>query len=138
MKKLFQLSFVPSSADGALLIIRLVFGGMMMVHGWQKLTQFQQILGMWKMDFLGLPPNVSLSLAIFGELVCPALVVLGLFTRFAALIAGFTMGVAFFMAHQGKLTGENNGEMAFLYLGVYLALLISGAGRFSIDRKLGA
>lgn len=137
MKKLFQLSFIPVSADAALLILRLWFGGMMITHGWAKVMNFGEYSGKF-LNFLGLGTQTSLVLAIFGELVCPILLVLGLFTRFAALVAGFTMGVAFFIGHNGKLVGDGNGETAFLYMGAYFALLLAGAGRFSIDRKMGS
>jgi putative oxidoreductase len=66
------------------------------------------------------------------------LVVLGLFTRVAALGAAATMGTAFWFAHKARLTGEGNGELAFVYLGVYLALFVAGGGKFSLDAKMGA
>jgi uncharacterized membrane protein YphA (DoxX/SURF4 family) len=47
------------------------------------------------------------------------------------------MGVAFFMVHGGKLSGDGSGEMAVLYALAFLVTLVAGAGRYSIDRKLG-
>jgi putative oxidoreductase len=70
--------------------------------------------------------------------VCAGLLVLGLFTRVAALGSAITMGTAFWFAHGTKLTGAGNGELAFVYLGVYVALFIAGGGKFSLDAKMGA
>ena len=57
--------------------------------------------------------------------------------RWALRHRAVTMGVAFFLAHGGKLTGQGNGEMAFLYLGAYVVLFLTGGGRFAVDAKLG-
>ena len=48
------------------------------------------------------------------------------------------MSVAFFVVHKGALKGPNSGELAFVYLGGLVTLLIAGAGCFSLDAKLGA
>jgi putative oxidoreductase len=76
-------------------------------------------------------------MAVFGEVVCAALLVLGLFTRFAALVLIILMSVAFFMVHQRVLSGPGSGELAFIYLAGFVALLFGGGGLFSLDRKLG-
>ena len=136
--KILHFNFLPRSADAALLILRVWFGGAMaLLHGWDKVMNFEKYSSQF-IKFLGLSQSVSLGLAIFGELVCAALLVVGLFTRFAALGAAITMGVAFWIGHGGKLSGPQSGEMAFLYLGAYAALFVAGAGRFSLDAKMGA
>lgn len=89
-------------------------------------------------DPLGVGSQISLSLAIFGEVVCAALLVLGLFARLAALGSAITMGVAFTLIHQLALKGEHSGEMAYLHLGIFLTLLIAGPGRFSLDARSGS
>lgn len=136
--KFLHLNFFPRSADAALLVVRLWFGGAMAaLHGWMKLTNYSGMSGKFA-DPFGLGQAPSLALVVFAEFVCGLLLVLGLFTRVAALILAFTMGVAFFMAHGGKLSGPGNGEMAFLFLGAYVALFLAGAGKFSVDAKMGA
>jgi len=138
MKKLLQLDFLPRSSDLALLVIRLTFGlGMLWLHGRVKLLDFEKMSSSFP-DPLGVGHTTSLVLAILGEALFPALLALGLFTRLSALISGFTMGVAFFVMHHGALSGQNSGEMSYLYLAAFTALLIVGGGRFSLDRKLGA
>lgn len=136
--KLLQLNFLPRSADLALLVLRVWLGtAMLWLHGWVKVTKFSTIAPKF-MDFLGLGQTPSLALAVFAELVCAALLVVGLWTRLAALCLGFTMGVAFWVAHGGKLSGSGSGEMAFIYLAGCVAIFVAGGGKYAVDAKLGA
>ena len=79
-----------------------------------------------------------MALAIVGEVLGSVFVILGLFTRLGALLAGCTMAVAFFIAHDGRLTGTMSGEMAFIYLATFATLFIGGGGRFALDMRIGA
>jgi putative oxidoreductase len=137
MKRFLSFDFLPRSTDGGLLILRVVFGGALFwLHGWGKLTNFADLSSKFQ-DPLGVGHQASLVLALFAEVVCAGLIVLGAFTRFAALGAGITMAVAFALAHGGKLSGPGNGQLAFVYLAGFATLLVTGAGRFSWDAKLG-
>jgi putative oxidoreductase len=136
--KFLHLNFLPRSVDLALLLLRVWYGASMIaIAGWMKLTNFSAMSSKF-VDPFGLGMKTSLILVIFAEVVCAGLLVLGLFTRVSALILAFTMAVAFQVGHGGKLTGEGNGQSAFLYLGVFVALFICGAGKFSLDAKMGA
>lgn len=138
MKKVLQLNFIPVSADGALLLLRLWYGGMLLInHGWGKLMKFSAMSGSFS-DPLGVGTQTSLILALVGEVLCSALLVLGLFTRLAALGAGITMAVAFWGIHHLAVSGPKSGELAYTYLGVFIALILAGGGRFSLDAKSGA
>lgn len=138
MKKFLQLSFLPLSADLALLVLRLGFGlSLLLLHGWGKLMKFPELAVKFP-DPLGVGHAWSLLLAILGEVVCSSLLVVGLCTRLAALGAGITMGVAFFLVHQMKLKGAGDGEDALVYLVAFATLFLAGGGRFSLDKKLGA
>ena len=103
----------------------------------QKLEEFEQMSGGFP-DPLGLGSALSLSLAIFGELVCSLALVVGVLSRLVLLPMIFTMCVAFFMAHGGSMA---EGELAFVYLVVFVLLFFAGPGRFSVDgwlaKKLG-
>lgn len=135
MMKLLRLSFLPQSTDFGLLVLRLALGlPMAYLHGWDKLMKFNEMAPKFAI-LPGVPPTVSLGLAVFAELVCAVLLAVGFLTRFAALNLVVTMGVAFFMAHGGKLSGEGSGEMAYLYLAGFTALLFTGAGKFSADGR---
>jgi len=136
--KILHLNFLPRSADAALLLLRVWHGGaLLLLHGWLKATHFSATAQAF-IDPFGIGKPASVALAIVGEVVCAALLILGLFTRVAALGSAITMAVAFWFAHGAKLTGPTSGEMAFLNLGVFLALFIAGGGRFSLDAQMGA
>jgi putative oxidoreductase len=135
--KILRLDFLPRSTDFALLALRIWIGlSMLLLHGWGKLTNFDATSEKF-IDLFGLGQKFSLAMAVFGEAVCSALLVIGLFTRFAAASLLITMSVAFFLAHKAVLKGQGNGELAFIYLAVYFALFVAGGGRFSLDAKMG-
>lgn len=120
--------------DFTLLLLRLGFGGLMAInHGWGKLGK---LTGGGEIKFydIGIGAEASLALAVFGELVCAALLAAGLFTRFAAAALVITMAVAVFGAHGDDIFGD--GEHALLFLLGYLAILITGPGKYSADRAL--
>jgi putative oxidoreductase len=136
--KFLHLNFVPRSTDAALLVLRIWYGtSLLWLHGWGKLTGFSGLAQRF-LDPFGIGQTPSLVLAIMGEVVCSVLLVIGAFTRIAALGAAATMATAFWFAHGGRLSGANNGEMAFVYLGVFVTLFLAGAGKYSVDAKIGA
>lgn len=136
--KFLHLNFLPRSTDAALLLLRVWYGAsILLVPGMMKLRNFSAMSSQFP-DLLGIGGKTSLVLVLFAEVICAGLLVIGLFTRVAALITAFTMAVAFWMAHGGRLTGDNNGMPPFLYLGAFAALFIAGAGKFSLDAKMGA
>ena len=137
MLKIFQLRFLPTSIDLALLVLRVWFAlPLLTLHGWGKLIGFAERSGRFA-DPFGIGAPASMALAIFAEVFCSALLILGLCTRFAAIACAITMATAFSFAHGMRLSGQNNGELPFMYLGAFLAILIAGAGRFSLDAKTG-
>jgi len=87
-------------------------------------------------DPLGVGHRTSLALAVFAEVVASLLLIVGLTTRFAALVLAINLGVAFVMVHKTSLSGAHSGELAFIYLAGYVLLLIAGAGRMSVDQNL--
>jgi putative oxidoreductase len=121
------------SKDIALLLLRVGFAGTMALsHGFGKLMGFSEISLRFP-DPIGLGSTVSLALAVFSEFFCAIALVFGFFSRFAAFNLAFTMGVAFFVVHGQD--AFNKKELAFVYLIAFLALLISGPGKISIDER---
>lgn len=118
--------------------LRLWFGvPMILYHGLPKLLRFSEYSKRFP-DVLHLGnPAYDLALTIGAEVFCAILVTTGLLTRLAAAVLAFNVGMAFVAAHDMRMRGENNGEIAFLYLGAFLALIVLGSGRFSVDRLLG-
>jgi putative oxidoreductase len=131
MKSLLRLSFVPCSTDFGLLVLRLWLGlTLFFNHGWGKLMHYSAMSAHWS-DPLHVSAAVSFFLTVLAETLFAAMVVLGVATRFAALVIAIEMGVAFFMIHHGTLTmGPGSGELAFLNLGPALAIVFAGGGRF--------
>lgn len=102
----------------------------MMSHGWAKLMNYSHLATQFA-DPFGFGVEPSLILAIFAELVCAALVVLGLFTRLALIPLMITMATAFFIIHGADPFQKK--ELALMFLGIFVTLFISGPGRYSVQ-----
>ncbi|MBY0229910.1 MAG: DoxX family protein [Gemmataceae bacterium] len=131
----------PVGFDLAMLVLRVGFGVLMALHGWQKVQNYEMVVSQFKDPLdIGLSNSLALNLAIGAELACSALVVLGVFTRVAALPVLFTMGVAAFVVHQNDpvmMTGKGGAkEPALMYFIAFLAIFLAGPGRFSVDGAL--
>jgi putative oxidoreductase len=72
-----------------------------------------------------------LALAVFAEVFCSILIMLGLFTRLSAIPLIITMLVAWLMVHISDPFGDQ--ELAVFYLVSYVVLFLQGAGWYSID-----
>ena len=137
-------------AGAGLSIIRILVGIIFVAHGAQKLFgmfggyglegtgQWMESIGQW-MESIGLAPGYLMALLsgsaeFFGGLA----LVLGLLVRPAALALSVTLIVAIFSVHIGNgLFMSNNGyEFALALLAGTVAVMIEGAGRFSLDRLI--
>lgn len=72
------------------------------------------------------------------QLVCGVLVLAGLFTRPAALLASGSMAYAYFVVHQpeGLLPQHNGGELAALFCWSFLLVATLGPGAWALDTLL--
>ena len=123
-------------SDLSLLLLRVTFGGLMLInHGIGKFQKFFSDDPIKFGDPIGIGMEASLGLAVFAEVLCAAMVVLGLFTRLAVIPLIITMLVAAFIVHISDPFKKM--EMALLYLIPYLVLLFNGAGGFSLDALMG-
>jgi putative oxidoreductase len=120
------------STDAGVLLLRL-FSLFFMYYGWDKLANFQEKVEYWP-DPFHIGKAASLSLTIFGEFVCPFFIVLGLFTRIFLTPAIITMLVAILHAHAGQSLLEREHALSFLV--VFLAIFLTGPGKFSVDALL--
>ena len=116
-----------------LLAVRIIFGILLMNHGIQKWSSFQELSTVFP-DPLGIGSPLSLGLAIFGELVCSMAFIIGFLYRLAMIPMIFTMGVAFFVIHGNDPFSLK--ELAFVYLVVFILMYIAGPGKFSLDRLI--
>lgn len=130
MKKFFFPSVFPdASVSRLLLTLRLFFGFLFLMHGIDKLANFE-VLSYSFPDPLGMGSHLSLVLVILAEVFCALTFIGGFLFRFSLLPMLFAMFIAFFYAHGGSIA---DGELAFIYMGVFLLLLVTGPGRYSAD-----
>jgi putative oxidoreductase len=111
--------------------LRIITGFLFLWHGMQKLFGFPGTM----------PPGAPAFIVwIAGpiELGCGVLVMLGLFTRPAALLASGLMAFAYWMAHgtRALLPILNEGELAVIYCFVFLFIAARGSGVWSVDASL--
>ncbi|MFT3843889.1 MAG: DoxX family protein [Lacibacter sp.] len=99
-------------------------------HGYSKLIHFADMKNNF-VNFLGLGQTITLALVVFAEFFCAIFIMIGLFTRFTVIPLIITMGYAFFAAHNSEIFGK--GEMSVMYLSGFLAILLCGPGRVSVD-----
>ncbi|MEK6952811.1 MAG: DoxX family protein [Nanoarchaeota archaeon] len=112
-------------------IFRVLVGFLFLQHGGQKLFGW----------FGGLGGNSAELFTLMGlagviEFFAGLVIVLGLFTRLAALIAAVEMLAAYYMGHLSRniLPIQNNGEPAVLFFASFLVLLAYGAGKWNLGK----
>lgn len=115
--------------DLGLLILRLGFGGFMLTHGIPKLNMLSNPADFG--DPIGIGATLSLILAIIGEVVAPILMIIGFKTKWAAIPAIITMGVAAFIVHAKDDLAIK--EHALLFFFAFLVIFLCGAGKYSVD-----
>jgi len=126
---------VMDRPDLGKLILRLAFSIMMIFHGWHKLIGgIDYIQGLLTQH--GLPGFIGYGVFI-GELVAPLLIILGIFTRPAALVFSFTMLAAYLLIDPGKVlmltkVGAWGAEDMAVYFFAGLAIAFLGSGRYSV------
>lgn len=140
-KWLFSNGTKAQSVSLGLLFLRVGIGVLMITqHGWQKYQNFAElkekftvpktiILSSW------MNPAISLACTVFAEVVCSALLILGIATRPAAGVLAFAMGIACFVVLENQPWAQR--ELAAIYLAGALTLLFTGAGIYSFDTRLG-
>ncbi len=113
-------------------LLRIVAGFAFLQHGVQKLFG---LLGGVNGHGATVPLASLYGAAGVIELVGGVLILLGLFTRPAAIIASGEMAVAYFMAHfpRSFWTSQNQGEPAVLNCFIFLYFAAAGAGIWSLD-----
>jgi len=134
---------ITSNASFAPLALRLPVGIILMGHGAQKLFGWfggygLQGTGQW-MASIGLEPGVVMAfLAGSGEFFGGLFILLGLLTRPAAFVVAITMLVAIFSVHisNGLFLSNNGYEYGLALLAAAVSLVISGAGKASVDEAL--
>jgi len=131
---------MQTRADLGKLVLRLTLGVLLLLHGAAKVAAgVAPIVGL--VGKAGLPPALG-YLVYVGEVLAPVLLIVGVWTRAAALVAAINMVVAIVLAHAGQLgefkpTGGWALELQAFYLFTAVAIALLGAGRFSVGGHQG-
>ena len=133
-KKILNAGNYPTRINLAILILRITIGAFILTHGLQKMALLFGSEPVQFADPIGVGQYTTLVLAVFTEVVCALLLIVGFGTRIAALLLVITMAVAVLIVHQGD--EFKNMELALVYFSAFLAISFSGGGRFSIDSLL--
>lgn len=112
-----------------ILCLRLFFGALFMMHGLDKLTHFNELSTTYT-SVLGLGSYMTLMLSIFTELCCSIFLMTGLLVRITVIPMIVAMAIAFFDVHDAMMP---EGELALIYLILFIILYLTGPGRYSID-----
>ena len=131
IKKILNPGSYSWEINAALLFLRVSIGIFMLTHGTSKLITLLEGGPISFADPIGIDPVASLALAVFAEVLCSILLIFGAATRFAVIPLLITMLVAVLIVHSTDAFGVK--EIALLYLTVYIAIAITGAGKFSVD-----
>jgi putative oxidoreductase len=117
----------------ALLLIRIVFAGSMLYgHG---LSKFYRLIE-GNLSFanpIGIGEAPTLVLAVFSEFLAPLFILIGYKTKIFSFFPAATMFVAAFIVHLSDPFARK--EKAILFLIGFIAIMMMGPGKYSIDRK---
>lgn len=119
--------------DLAVLFLRICGGLLIFTHGLPKLLKI--INGDFSFaDPLGLGSGLSLVLVAFAEGICSLFLIAGFATRYAATVLVLNMATIYFVVHASDPFGRK--ELPLLFLVVFVFLLFTGAGKYSVDAKV--
>lgn len=127
--------------DAGLLLLRFTFGGVLaFLHGWGKVAGGPEVWaktgGIMEIFGLGFAPSFWGFMAGFAEFFCALAVIVGFLTRPALILLVVNMFVAT-MAHAVGPFDFGGWEKAALFGFVFLSLVFTGPGKYSVDEMMG-
>ena len=131
-------STTPRQLSVGIAIVRVVTGVIMLAHGAQKLFQFG-IAGVTQgFTEMGVPmPTIVAPLVAVLEFAGGIALILGVLTRFVSFALAIDMIAALFIAHFAAGFFLPNGyEFVLILLATTTALVVAGAGAFSVDQAI--
>jgi len=135
--------WMQTDAGWGMFVLRVVTGIVFIGHGapkfgWGSDRSLADLAG-W-LGSLGVPlPSVGAFLVASFETFGGAFLIIGLLTRFWSAGLAFAMLLAVTLVHLGNgMFGEGGYQWALLLMACSVALLIEGAGKASLDKKLSS
>lgn len=124
-------SLLPFDNFG-LLILRVIFGLIFIVHGWPKLSNIKKT---WvDFDAMGFKPGIFWgTIVAFLETIGGFLLILGLITQLMALLLAFQMIVATVWKLKNKARFVGGYELDIILIAIGIALAVLGPGDTSLD-----
>ena len=119
------------------LVLRFALGGLMLFHGVAKIMQPGTVAYIGdELSLSGLPSFLAWGVFI-GEIVAPLMLILGLYTRYAAILVIINMIFAILLVHTGELFAltKNGGwrlEVQGFFLFTAVAVMFLGSGRHAV------
>jgi putative oxidoreductase len=139
---IFFQRFLATNAPAAVILIRLIVGGVFLSEGIQKFLM-PEAQGVGRFTKIGIPnPEITAPFVGVCEVVCGVLFIMGLLTRFAAITMIINMLVAIWTTKVPILLNSGFWSMAheartdYAMLLGSLFLLVVGAGAWSLDTKI--
>ena len=126
---LFPQIFRGKGVSALILLLRIFFGVMLMLHGLDKMMNFAELSRTFP-NIMGFGSYMSLILAIFAQFCCSLFLIAGFLVRIMTIPMIVAMGVAFFDVHDAMMP---EGELALIYLIMFIILFFVGPGRYSVD-----
>ncbi|MEM5310152.1 DoxX family protein [Paraburkholderia sp. JHI869] len=124
------------ATDAALLFLRVSASLLvLLVHGLPKALHMKSQLGEIE-DPLHLGTAFTLGFAIFAEVVCPVLMILGIATRLAAVPILVVTVVALVLVHPDWTLAQ--GQFAWMLLILFGTVALGGAGRYRLALRASA
>ena len=129
-----------SRADLGRLVLRVTLALLLLLHGVSKLIGGIGFIG-GMLEKMGLPGAIG-YLVYVGEVIAPVLILVGVWTRLAALLVAGNMIVAVLLVHTKEFfsmtqTGGWALELQGMYFFAAIALALLGAGRYCLAGRAG-
>lgn len=132
-----SISTMLEKEDTGKLILRLTVGVLMLFHGAMKVqspSTFEFIAG--TLSSSGIPSFIAYGVYV-GEILAPLLIVLGVFTRYSAMLIIINMVFAIFLMHSGDIfaLSDHGGwrlELQGFFMFTAAAIVFLGSGQYAI------
>ena len=127
------------AASWGLLLLRVVLGITLLMHGWQKVSEWGLSGTAESFEGMGIPaPAASAVFAAVVELAGGVALILGVLTHVAGILLALDMIGALALVHasEGFFAADGGFEYVLLLAAASLALALTGPGRFAVARAL--